>query len=112
MRRIRFTMAGVVCAVVCTQALAGEPSSTRPDLIRPHAAKTKIVKHAASKSASLSDVNFSDPYGPPVGVGKVKGRQFPAPQREEPVNPEGGFSFTAGRDAPDAPFTGGIKLRF
>ena len=112
MKRFRFTVVGVAFAVVCTQALAGEASSTRPDPIRPHIAKTKIVKHAASKSASLSEVTFSDPYGPPVGVGKVKGGQFPAPQREEPVSPEGGFSFTAGRDAPDAPFTGGIKLRF
>lgn len=110
MKRFRLAIVGVAFAVVCAQTLAGEPSSTHP--IQPHAAKTKIVKHAALKSASVSDVTFSDPYAPPAGLGKGKGEQFRLPPREEPVSPQGGFSITAGRDSPDAPFTGGIKLRF
>jgi hypothetical protein len=112
MKRFRATIFGGVFAVVCTQALAVESSSVRTNPVAPHAAKTKVVKHAASKSASLSAVTFSDPYAPPVGLGKMKSGQFPTPQREDPVDTQGGISFTAGREAPDAPFTGGIKLRF
>ena len=110
MKRYRFMVVGVAVAVVCTQALAGEALPARLNPLRPHVAKT--IKELASKSASLSGVTFSDPYAPPVGLGKVKGGQFPMPEREEPVTPQGGFSITAGRESPDAPFTGGIKLRY
>ena len=70
-------------------------------------------KLAPSRASGLSSIKFSDPYAPPVGAGKKAAAQFPTAESEEPSgSPQGGFSLTAGREAPDAPFTGGLKLRF
>ena len=57
-------------------------------------------------------MNFSDPYAPPVGTQKAAIARFPTVPTEVPVDPQGSFSLTAGRNSPDAPFTGGVKFRF
>ena len=106
------TLAGLTCLVAVTQAAAEDLSPVPLNSPKPHAAKTKPVKAAAFKAAGAGDIPFSDPYAPPVGSGKLKGAVFAAPERARPSVPEGGFSFTAGRDSPDAPFTGGLKFRF
>jgi hypothetical protein len=106
------TLAGLACLVASTQAWAEELSSVPPSSAKPYAAKAKRVKPAALKAERLGDISFSDPYAAPVGSGKVKGAEFPATERAPPADPQDGFSFTAGRDAPDAPFTGGLKFRF
>ncbi len=108
MKRLCLTMVGVVCAAAGTAE--AESLSVKP--ARPHAAKTATVEAPASKSANLDGISFSDPYAPPVGVRKMTIPQFPAITTNTPVQAQGGLSFTAGRDAPDAPFTGGLKLRF
>jgi hypothetical protein len=95
-----------------TQAWAQEPSSVPQSSAKPHTVKAKAVKSAASNAASLNDISFSDPYAAPVGSRKLKGAGFPAPERAPPVEPQGGFSVTAGREAPGAPMTGGLKFRF
>ena len=106
------TVAGLACLVVLTQAWAQELSSIPPNSAKPHAAKARMVKSAALKAGTLGDISFSDPYAPPVGSGKVKGPEFPAPERAPPVDPQGGFSITAGRDSAGGPMTGGLKIRF
>jgi hypothetical protein len=111
MKRLRLTMVVLVCAVAGT-ASAESLSVPRAKLARPHAAKTKALEAAPSKSASLGGISFSDPYAPPVGVPKTKIAPFPAIRTDPSVDPQGGFSLTAGRDSPDAPFTGGLKFRF
>jgi len=105
-------LAGLTCLVAVTQAGAEDVSPVPLSPAKPHAAKTKPVKAAAYKFAGPGDIPFSDPYAPPVGSGKLKGAEFPVPERARAPVPEGGFSFTAGRDSPDAPFTGGLKFRF
>ena len=108
MKRLCLTMVALVCAAAGTAK--AESPSVKP--ARPHAAKTATVEAAASKSAGLGGISFSDPYAPPVGVRKTTISQFPAIPKDAPVEPHGGLSFTAGRDSPDAPFTGGLKFRF
>jgi hypothetical protein len=71
-----------------------------------------MIETAASKSAGLDGIRFSDPYAPPVGAQKTTVARFPPVRTDSPVSPQGGFSLTAGRDSPDAPFTGGFKFRF
>ncbi|MBV9290072.1 MAG: hypothetical protein JO288_20045 [Hyphomicrobiales bacterium] len=105
-------LAGLMCLVAVTQAAAEDVSPVPLNSAKPHAAKTKPVKAAAIKAAGPGDIPFSDPYAPPVGSGKAKGAEFQTPERARPRVPEGGFSFTAGRESPDAPFTGGLKFRF
>ena len=70
------------------------------------------VKVIALNRGGLASVNFSDPYAPPVGTQKAAIARFPTVPTEVPVDPQGSFSLTAGRDSPDAPFTGGVKFRF
>jgi len=112
MKRLCLSIVCLAGAVVWTQASgqtvpASQAKSTR------HAAKLKTVEPADSKTASLGEIQFSNPYAPPVGVHKTAVTPFPVKQTEEPADPQGGgMSFTAGRDAPDAPFTGGLKFRF
>ena len=100
-------LVSVVCVVAGT-AGAQTLSAPRPKAVRAHAAKTPTV---AAASNSDSDIRFSDPYAPPVGVRKLAITRFPTPESNSPAD-QGGMSFTAGRDSPDAPFTGGLKLRF
>ena len=106
------TLAGLACLVASAQAGAQDLSPVPPNLAKAHVAKAKPVKAAAFKAARFGDVSFSDPYAPPVGSGQLKSAEFPAPERARPPVPEGGFSLKAGRDSPDAPFTGGLKFRF
>jgi hypothetical protein len=104
MKPLCLTVVGLVCTIAAT-ADAESLSAARP-----HAAKKSTLE--ASKSASFVGIGFSDPYGSPVHVRKTMIAQFPPIRTGPPAEPQGGFSLTAGRDAPDAPFTGGFKLRF
>ena len=106
------TLAGLSCLFALAQAWAEEPSSAPSNSAKPHGAKARIVKSAALRSGSLGDISFSNPYASPVGSGKLKGAEFPLPERTLPAEDEGGLSIRAGRDAPGAPMTGGLKFRF
>jgi hypothetical protein len=110
-KRLCLIVVGLVYAVAGTAEAEG-PSVAPSKPARPHAAKTTTFKAAATKSEGLGDIQFSDPYAPPVGVQKTTIARFPAIPTAPPVAPQGGMSFTAGRDSPDAPFTGGLKFRF
>ena len=96
---------GLLCSVAATKAESPQPA-------RAHPVKTMTVKVVALNRGGLASVNFSDPYAPPVGTQKAAIARFPAIPAEAPVDPQAGFSLTAGRDSPDAPFTGGVKFRF
>ena len=104
------TLGGFACILASTQVWANEASSVRQNSAKPHQTRAKMVKSVAA--ASLGDIPFSDPYAPPVGSGKVKSAEFPLPERTLPAAAQGGFSIRAGREAPDAPMTGGLKFRF
>jgi hypothetical protein len=106
------TLAGLACLLALTQAWASELSSVRQNPAKPRQTRAKIVKSAPLRAANLGDISFSDPYAPPFGSGKVKGGDFPLPERTLPAEDEGGFSIRAGRDGPGAPMTGGLKFRF
>ena len=110
-KRLCLVVVGLVYAVAGT-AEAESPSVAQSKPARPHAAKTTTLKAAATKSGGLGDIQFSDPYAPPVGVPKTTITRFPAIRTDPPVDPQGGISFAAGRDSADAPFTGGLKFRF
>ena len=108
MTRLWLVVIGLVYLVAAT-AEAQTLSVARLKPARPHAAKTS---GAVSKSAGLDGITFSDPYAPPVGAQKTVIAKFPEIRSDPPVEPQGGLSLTAGRDSPDAPFTGGLKFRF
>jgi hypothetical protein len=100
-----------VAVVVCTVAVADAQNLSVPS--KPARAHAKVATAgSASKSGSLGDINFSNPYAPPVGAGKTAITQFPALRTDDPVEPKGGISLMGGRDSPDEPMTGGLKLRF
>ena len=101
LHRLCLSVVGVVCAVAMAdaQSLSVQPKQA-----------VKVAKVAGS--GGLSGIKFSDPYAPPVGTGKAAIVRFPARPTDEPAQPRGGVSFTAGRDAPDEPMTGGLKLSF
>ena len=103
-------MVALIYAVAGT-AEAEDASVPQSRPTPPHEAKTTTLK-AGAKSWGLGDIQFSDPYAPPVGAGKTTIARFPTVPSEPPVAPQGGMSLTAGRDSPDAPFTGGLKFRF
>jgi hypothetical protein len=105
------TLAGLACLFAVTQ-VAAEDVTVAPQTPAPHRAKAKAAKPAPLRSASLGAIPFSDPYAPPIGSGKVKSGDFPLPERAIPVEPQGGFSLHAGKDAPDAPMRGGLMFRF
>jgi hypothetical protein len=96
---------GLLCSVAETKAESPKPA-------RAHPLKAMTVKVVTSNRGGLAGVNFSDPYAPPVGTQKAAIARFPTIPAEAPVAPQAGFSLTAGRDSPDAPFTGGVKFRF
>ncbi len=77
--------------------------------VKPHAHSGKT---SSPKTASLGDIPFSDPYAPPVGPARTKRAGLPQPEKAVPADPQGGFSFRAGRNSPDAPMTGGLVFRF
>jgi hypothetical protein len=111
MKRLCVAVVGLICASVGTVE-AEDPSMAQSKPIHHHAGKATTVQAASSTSAGLGDIRFSDPYAPPVGAQKGTAAQFPAIQSTHPAPQSGGFSLTAGRDSPDAPFTGGLKFRF
>ena len=105
MKRLCLVGLGLLCSVAATKAESPAVAHSKP--VRTHAAKV------VASNSGLAAVNFSDPYAPPVGAQKAPVRRLPTPTTEEPAHPQGGgFSLTAGRDSPDAPFTGGLKFRF
>jgi len=106
------TLAGLSFLFALTQAWAGETSPAPSSAAKPHGAKTRTVKSAGLASGSLGDIAFSNPYAPPIGSSKLKGADFPVPERTLPTEDESGFSIRAGRDGPGAPMTGGLKFRF
>ena len=67
---------------------------------------------AISKNAGAGGIRFSDPSASPGPAWKAMSEQFSPSRTNPPVSPQGGFSLSAGRESPDAPFTGGLKLRF
>ena len=111
MKRLCVAVIGLICAAVGT-AEAEDSSPARSKPVHHHPAKATTVQAAASKSEGLGDIRFSDPYAPPVGAHTGTASQFPAIQSDQHAASPGGFSLTAGRDSPDAPFTGGLKFRF
>ncbi len=112
MTRLCIAVVGFICACVGTTQ-AQSLSAPQSRLLRHHTAKATTVQAVASNSDSLGDIRFSDPYAPPVGAHKATTAQFPAVQPEAHSAAQGGgFSLTAGRDSPDAPFTGGFQFRF
>jgi hypothetical protein len=93
--------------------------------------ESKILKPTRPNSAGPTKIPFSNPYAPPVGAGKSAGAEFPAAQRQAPVDPKGHTSFTykwkasndpvdpywnmrsaPGSEAPGNKFMGGLKLGF
>ncbi len=102
----------IVVGVVCTVAVADAQSvSVQSKQARAHA-KVATVTGSASSSGSLGAITFSNPYAPPVGAGKTAITQFPALPTDDPVEPQGGISIIGGRNSPDEPMRGGLKLRF
>jgi hypothetical protein len=105
MNRLCLVGLGLLCSVATTKAESAKPA-------RAHPVKAMTAKVVASNRGGLAGVNFSNPYAPPVGTQKAAIARFPTVPTEALVDPQGGFSLTAGRDSPDAPFTGGVKFRF
>ena len=112
-------------------AVADDLSAARPTAPPPPAAKSKVVKPPAKEGRSLSDIQFSNPYAPPVGAGKATSGTLPAAQTATPVDPKGGMSFTYewhasnapvdpywnirneyGPEGPGSKFLGGLNLGF
>jgi len=108
MKRLCLIVVGAVCTVAGADAQSLSIQS-KPAHIH---AKVATVSSSASRSGSLGGIKFSNPYAPPVGTGKTAIAPFPMMLTDDPVEPKGDISFTAGRDSPDEPMTGGVKLRF
>jgi hypothetical protein len=111
MKRLCLTIACLASAVAWTQASAQDLSTELLKSPRPHAAKAKTGHPAASKSASLNDIRFSNPYAPPEGTSAVRKTDFPANPYPTPTEPKGGLSITAGQDG-GGNYTGGLKWGF
>jgi hypothetical protein len=115
MRRLCLTVACLASAVAWTQASAENPSADPTKSARPHAAKAKHP--AASKSASVDGIHFSDPYGPPEGatlVGRsdlVKRSDFPFYKYPTPKEPQAGLSISMQKDG-GGHTTGGFGWNF
>ena len=77
-----------------------------------HGSKRSTHPVSLSKSGNVNGVGLSDPYGSPVRVPDSMIARFTPIRSSPPVEPQGGLSINAGRESPDAPFTGGLKLRF
>jgi hypothetical protein len=122
---------GAACVVVPMQAAADDLPAPQPNAAPPPAAKSKVVKPPTTQGQSLKDIQFSNPYAPPVGAGKATTGNFPAAQKATPVGPKGGMSFTYkwhasnapvdpywnirneyGPEGPGSRFLGGLKLGF
>jgi hypothetical protein len=103
MKRLCLTIA-CLAAVAWTQASAQDLSTDSLKSARPHAAKAQHP--AASKSASLGGIHFSDPYAPPEGTTVVKRSDFPVYSYPTPTEPHGGLSISMGHS------TGGLSWGF
>ena len=131
MGRVSWSFIGVALIVGGTQAAGEDFTSAQPKPGAQHAAKSKILKPTKPNSAGPTKIPFSNPYAPPVGAGKSAGAEFPAAQRQAPVDPKGHMSFTykwkasndpvdpywnmrsaPGSEAPGDSFLGGLKLGF
>ncbi len=100
----------IAVGLVCLVAGAAEAESL--SVSRPHAAKRSTHEAALPRTASIGGHRSSDPNVSAGPAWKAMSEQFSPDRKNPPVGPQGGFSLTAGRDSPDAPFTGGLKLRF
>lgn len=98
MKRLFLIVVGLAYAVAGTGEGAGQPAAG------PHATKKLTREASVSKSASTGQLGFSN-------ASKTMIAQFPEMRTNSTID-QGGISFTAGRESPDAPFTGGLKLRF
>ena len=109
MKRLCLTIA-CASAVAWTQASAQDLSTELTKSARPHAAKAKSHP-AASKSASLDDLHFSNPYAPPEGTAAIRRTDFPADPYPTPKEPQGGLSILMGKDG-GGHTTGGLGWSF
>jgi hypothetical protein len=133
MKRVFLSLIGAMCVVASIEAAADDLPATQPNSAPPPpAAKSKIAKPPATGGQGLGDIQFSNPYAPPVGAGQATGANFPAAQRATPVDPKSGMSLTYkwhannepvdpywhvrsneyGPDGPGSTFLGGLKLGF
>jgi hypothetical protein len=110
LRRLCLTIA-CASAVAWTQASAQDLSTELMKSPRPHAAKAKTGHLVASKSASLDDIHFSDPYAPPEGTAAVRKTNFPADPYPTPKEPQAGLSIGMGKDG-GGHTTGGFGWNF
>jgi hypothetical protein len=115
MKRLCLAIACLAGAVAWTQASAQDLSADPLKSARPHAAK---AKHAAAvKSASLDEVHFSNPYGPPEGATLVKRADlvrrsdFPVYPYPAPKEPQAGLSISMHKDG-GGHTTGGFGWNF
>ncbi len=106
MKTLCLTIVGLVPLVA--GVAEAETLSTAPS----HASKHLTHQAALSNPASANSGRSSDPYGSPVRVPDSLVARFTPIRTSPPVQPQGGISINAGRESPDAPFTGGLKLRF
>jgi hypothetical protein len=111
MKRVFLSWIGAMCVVAPMQATADDLPATQPNAAPPPAAKSKIVKPPATEGQSLGDIQFSNPYAPPVGTGKATGANFPAAKTAPAVDPKGGMSFTYKWHATNEPFDPYWQLR-
>ncbi|HEX9168474.1 MAG TPA: hypothetical protein VF886_06030 [Roseiarcus sp.] len=114
MRRLCLTIVCLASAIAWTQALAQDLSCGPLKSARPHAAKAKT---AQTNTASLGEIQFSNPYAPPEGatVSKrsdlVKRSDFPIYSYPTPTEPKGGLSINMGKDG-GGHTTGGLSWGF
>jgi hypothetical protein len=101
-----------VCVIGVVYAVAGTAAAETVTGPRPHPAKKPTVEAGVPKAAGVTGIGLSDAYGSPVPAAKTMIARFSAIRPKPPVDPQGGFSLSVGRDSPDAPFTGGLKFRF
>jgi hypothetical protein len=132
MKRVFLSLIGAMCVVTPIEAAADDLPAPQPNAARPQPEKSKLVKPPATGSQSPGDIQFSNPYAPPVGAGKATGGDFAAAKTAPAVDPKGGMSFTYkwrasnepldpywqlrsseyGPDGPGNTFLGGLKLGF
>ncbi len=111
MKRLCLTIACLASAVAWTQASAQDLSTELVKSPRPHAAKAKTGHLAASKSASLDDIHFSNPYAPPEGAAALRKTDFPVDPYPTPKEPQAGLSIGMGKDG-GGHTTGGLGWKF
>ena len=110
MKRLCVTIA-CASAVAWTQASAQDLSTELMKSPRPHVAKAKTGHSAASASASLSEIHFSNPYAPPEGAAAAKRTNFRADPYPIPKEPQAGLSIGMGKDG-GGHTTGGFGWNF